>query len=205
MTASQPVILVLLAAGEGKRFGGDKLLYQVDGRPMYRRAADLALELGEAAAGRMVVTGSEQIMEELSRDGFEIVENRQPELGISHSVRLAVEQAGTRPGGLCFMVCDQPWLTAATLESFLKAWKASGKGMSCLCHLGRRGNPVVFAEPYRAELKALSGDRGGRQVMNHHPEDVFFYEVEDERELRDLDWRPGAETDIGRSLAVDSF
>ena len=37
------------------------------------------------------------------------------------------------------------------------------------------------------ELLNLSGDVGGRQVMERHKEDVRFFEIEDEKELFDID------------------
>ena len=68
--------VVLLAAGAGRRFGGDKLFYQVDGVPMFRRAADLVLSLGDLAGIKMVVTGDGRIAESLERDGLHVVWNR---------------------------------------------------------------------------------------------------------------------------------
>lgn len=185
----KPVILVLLAAGRGVRFGENKLLYPVDGMPMYRHAADLALELGPMARKKIVVTGYEEIGKELEAAGFEVVMNRRPELGISRSVRLAAEAADGTEGGICFLVCDQPWLTADTVRGLLEGWEQSGKGMGCLVFRNKPGNPAVFGEKYREELKTLTGDRGGRQIMNRFPSDVFFYEAPEERELQDVDTR----------------
>ena len=53
----------------------------------------------------------------------------------------------------------------------------------------RRGNPVIFSKEYLKELSELSGDVGGRQVMARHREDVRFLEVNDDRELQDIDTR----------------
>lgn len=185
----RPVILVLLAAGQSRRFGGNKLFYPVDGIPMYRRAADLALELGEAVKKRIVVTGYDRIREELEREGFTVVRNSRPDLGISRSVRLAVEAAEGTDGAICFLVCDQPWLKADTVRSFLEDWDRSGRGMGCLVWKGRPGNPAVFGERYREELKNLSGDRGGRQLMDRFPDEVFRHEASTEKELVDMDTR----------------
>ncbi len=185
----KPVILVLLAAGRGVRFGENKLLYPVDGVPMYRRAADLAMRLEPMVRKKIVVTGYEEIGRELEADGFEAVMNHRPELGISHSVRLAAEAAEGTEGGICFLVCDQPWLTADTVRGFLEGWDRSGKGMGCLAFGNQPGNPAVFGEKYREELKKLTGDKGGRQIMNRFPADVFFYEAPEKRELQDVDTR----------------
>ena len=56
-------------------------------------------------------------------------------------------------------------------------------GMSC--H-GRRGNPCVFPKKYYSDLCALSGDRGGRSVIERHEEDLLLLEVS-ESELKDVD------------------
>ena len=50
-----------------------------------------------------------------------------------------------------------------------------------------RLNPVIFSKKYAEELLNLSGDVGGRQVMERHKEDVRFFEIEDEKELFDID------------------
>ena len=183
--------VVLLAGGAGRRFGGDKLFYQVDGVPMFRRAADLVLSLGDLAGIKMVVTGDGRIAESLERDGFHVVWNRESERGISRSVALAAEEAEKKnASALCFMVCDQPWLREDTLAGFLTAWKESGKTLGSLIWNGQAGNPAVFGKIWWEELKNLSGDRGGRQVLNRRREEVFFYEAAEARELEDVDWRP---------------
>ena len=182
-----PVAMVLLAAGDSRRFGGNKLLAEVDGRPMYRHVADEVNAMPEDFfAKKIVVSQYDEILEDLGREGFETVKNNQSALGISHSVHLALEQIPEHYA-VCFSVSDQPWLTRETIRGLVTAFRKNTRGMVCASWEGMDGNPVIFAPEYRKELLALSGDVGGRKVLLAHPEDVARFVAGSSRELADVD------------------
>lgn len=200
------IALVLLAAGDSRRFGGNKLLADVDGKPMYRHLADeLDRLLVAIFFRRIVVSQYPAILSELSVHGYETVENHHSELGISHSIHLALEalRRGERACGgmhdgytaVCFAVCDQPWLKGDTVLRLVWEWADSGKGLGCLSfggrdgEKGRDGNPAIFSRRYEPELLALSGDTGGRAVIRRHLDDLYRCRTADERELEDIDVR----------------
>lgn len=128
--------------------------------------------------------------------------------GVSHSIRAGIlagmpgsspisgmcrQEAGREPDAYVFFVADQPWLSERTAETFLEFMKkVSGEDreshpIGCISCLGEPGNPVWFSAFYKDELLALSGDRGGKRVMKAHMDQVHFFEVEEERELWDVD------------------
>lgn len=183
----EKVVLVLLAAGDSRRFHGNKLLHLLHERPMYQYLAEEIETLPEDVfADRIVVTQYKEIMDNMAARGYRVVENHNSELGISHSVGLGVRAAGCECA-CCFAVCDQPYLKAVTIERLVSGWRKSGKGIGCLCHLGELGNPAVFSAEYRDELLALHGDAGGRKVIWRHLNDLFLYEVPNGIELVDID------------------
>ena len=175
--------IVLLAAGAGKRFGGNKLTAQVHGKPMYLWAMENIEEM-KTELPTVVVTGTPEIVSAAEAKGMIAIFNGQPELGISFSIRLGIEavmQEDRKVDGILFMVCDQPWLEKTTLARLISEFDG---GILALSYGERRGNPVIFSREYLKELSELSGDTGGRQVMARHRENVRFLEVNDERELR---------------------
>lgn len=180
--------IVLLAAGAGKRFGGNKLTAQVHGKPMYLWAMENIEEM-KTELPAVVVTGTPEIVSAAEAKGMIAIFNGQPELGISLSIRLGIEaviQEDRKVDGILFMVCDQPWLEKTTLVRLMSEFDG---GILALSYGERRGNPVIFSREYLKELSELSGDIGGRQVMAHHRENVRFLEVNDEKELQDIDKR----------------
>lgn len=182
-----PVAMVLLAAGDSRRFGGNKLLAEVDGRLMYRHVADEVNAMPEDFfAKKIVVSQYDEILEDLGRAGFETVKNNQSALGISYSVHLALEQIPEHYA-VCFSVSDQPWLTRETIRGLVTAFRKNTRGMVCASWEGMDGNPVVFSPEYRKELLALSGDVGGRRILMAHPEDVARFVAGSSRELVDVD------------------
>ena len=188
------ISLVLLAAGGSRRFGGNKLLEEIEGKPMYRHIADEIRENAEPIfAHKIVVTQYEEIAQVMEREEYQIVRNHNMERGLSWSVRLgleaAVEKAGEEGTAVCFAVCDQPYLKGGTVRKFLEEWEKSGKGLGCLGYQGRLGNPAVFASAYYEHLRELEGDRGGRSLIAMYQDDVYVFETEDERELEDIDIR----------------
>lgn len=188
--------LHMLAAGLSRRFGSNKLLCSMWGKPMYTYLTDSLKTLSEErqdVASVTVVSRYKEILEEAKKAGFIPVENLQSEKGISVSVRMAVESIPGihRRGEVhyhCFFVSDQPHLREETVSRFLDGFLRSQKGIGCLAGRNTGGNPVVFHEKYRDELCALTGDTGGKAVMKRHPEDVYMCRIEDERELRDYDY-----------------
>ena len=180
--------IVLLAAGVGKRFGGNKLTAQVRGKPMYLWAMENIEEM-KTELPIVVVTGTPEIVSAAEAKGMIAIFNGQPELGISLSIRLGIEaviQEDRKVDGILFMVCDQPWLEKTTLVRLMSEFDG---GILALSFGERRGIPVIFSREYLKELSELSGDIGGRQVMARHRENVRFLEVNDERELQDIDKR----------------
>jgi molybdenum cofactor cytidylyltransferase len=182
--------LILLAAGDSRRFGGNKLLHNFRGKSMYQYIVDEVDKLSPDLFDRKVcVTQYEEIGNQLRENGYEVVENKESHLGISHSIHLALNSLKDLEGdwAYCFAVCDQPYLKAMTIEDLVSGWKASGKGIGCLCNLGDLGNPAIFSDRYRQELMELEGDVGGKRVIRRHIDDLYLHEVDDGMELVDID------------------
>ncbi len=180
--------IILLAAGRGERFGGDKLTALLKGKPMYLWTLE-KLEGLNTAVPPVVVTGAAEIISAAEDRGMITVLNRKPELGISRSIRLGIrrlEQQCPKIDGILFMVCDQPWLKKRTLIRLLSEFSG---GILAVSDGKRAGNPVIFSDMYIEELNRLTGDVGGRRVLRRHMADVQFLEVDDSRELQDIDTR----------------
>ena len=178
--------VILLAAGRGVRFGGDKLAACVEGRTLFARALDVAAALG-ASRCVTVVSDPARALEAKAR-GLLPVLNDWPEAGISRSIRLGLDACDA--SGACdaylFMVGDQPYLRVQSVRALIETWERGRCAIACLGCGGEPGNPVIFAARFAPELRALSGDVGGKRVMRAHPELVRIVQA-DPRELWDMD------------------
>ena len=181
--------MLLLAAGESRRYGGDKLLDSIEGQPMYRYSLERMTAF--PACQRVVVTRFEQIREEAKKFGMTVVNNDRSEEGIARSLRLGMQalmkQHPDLRGVLC-MVCDQPWLKKETIESIFTSAAGVTSRIVCAGNKERLGNPVWFGRDYFDELMHLEGDVGGKQVVRKHPEKMIVCPASDE-EMRDIDYR----------------
>ncbi len=183
--------LILLAAGDSLRFHGNKLLYEMNGKPMYRCITE---EIDQLPAGlfsrKLIVTQYDEIMEYMKDSAYKIIANRDSKLGISHSIHLALKELENEDTDVLFAVCDQPYLRSSTIEALVRGFKESKKGLACLSCRGELGNPAVFSSRYRKELMELKGDKGGKTILRAHMSDVFLLEAADPVELQDIDIRP---------------
>lgn len=180
------ISLILLAAGDSRRFGSNKLLYELHGKPMYRHIVDEIAKLDQSVfQEKIVVSQYDEILHTLSREGYRTVRNTESNLGISRSIQLGI--AASKEEAWCFLVADQPYLKAETVRKFVKSFQKSGKNCACVRYENRSGNPCIFTGKYRKELLELTGDIGGKRIINKCWSETFFYEVGDKKELEDMD------------------
>lgn len=208
--------VIYLAAGFSCRFGENKLLYQLNNKPIYRHALDrlfLLQKKMDVIQDIVVVTQYDEIeryvescrsnfsecldvvsgdrlsvvcqREQGKQKSIQVIRNAHSEQGISSSLQLGL-RASDADAYLC-CVADQPYLTEITLQTFIEAYVQDGRGIACIANGGHCGNPVIFSAKYKEELLALSGDKGGKQIINRYMEDVMLYEIADQHELQDID------------------
>lgn len=176
--------LILMASGAGSRFGGNKLFADVNGRPLVDRAMDA---YPPSLFHRAVVVSCYPALLVLAgAKGYRTILNQDSAEGISASIRLGMEEMdGT--DGVIFAVCDQPWLTAESVQRVIAAFEAQPHRITALSWQGRKGNPCLFPTAYYEELAALTGDRGGGAVIKAHPDALLLVEACHPQELRDVD------------------
>lgn len=189
------IALILMAAGASTRFGGKKLHATVGGRPLFEWSVDRYA--GMDFYPKVLVTGDPVIQAYGEKKGFETVLNTEPEEGASRTIRLGME-AVMRHGtfdGVMFAVSDQPLLRDETVERLTAAFERAGRNTAnaVVCHGEKAGNPCIIGFAYAEELKALTGDRGGKAVIRRYPEEIVYVEVTDSEELEDVDYREDAE------------
>ena len=174
---------VVMAAGNARRYGDNKLAAQLRGRSLILRALEAVPT--EAIDSAVVVTQYPEIMRLAGEFHFAAVYNEHPDYGISHTIELGL--TGLRDcDGVMFLVSDQPLLRRKSVAALARLWKSHPDSIAALSHGGVRGNPCVFPARFYPELLELTEDRGGNAVIRRHEEDLVLLEV-DALELADVD------------------
>ncbi len=180
--------IIYLASGSSRRFGGNKLLHALAGKPLYRHGLDTLVSVLREDCTLTVVSRYPEIREAAEKLGLWAVDCPDSEQGISHSIRAGILSLGEVPQEdyLVFAVADQPYLRA---DSVLRLLELAQNGAECgaLCYGQQPGNPTLFSARLMPELLALEGDTGGRAVLRKH--DCRFIPAGSPKELDDIDFR----------------
>lgn len=179
---------IILAAGQSSRFGRlNKLLMPIRGRPLVSStvAAYLAAELHSV----VVVTGhdAERVRSALAELPVTTVYNPRYGDGQSTSLRAGLEALPDSATASVIGVADQPFLTADIVRAVVARMRETGARIVVPRFNGRRGNPVAFDRSLFAELRAVTGDVGGRPVLQRHADEVAWVDFADPRPGRDID------------------
>ena len=176
--------LILLAAGNSKRFNGNKLLAIYKEKPIYMHIVNNVLKL---EVNKIIcVAQYEEIKEALLNTNINVVMNTNSSLGISSSIKLGIN-FDKEADGYMFMVCDQPFITEKTLKILLDKFINGEKGIVCVGCGNNKGNPVIFSKKYINELLSLQGDNGGKRILKGHLNDLNVVNIDNEIELFDID------------------
>jgi molybdenum cofactor cytidylyltransferase len=182
--AGRGVVVVLLAAGLARRFGGDKLSARLpDGREV--GAASLAVACAAWPDVLCVVRPGTEIARIARRAGVPVVECPEAVDGMGVSLAAGV-QASADAAGWVIALADMPFLAPETVRAVATA-VADGAGIVAPVHGGERGHPVGFHASLGPALAGLRGDEGARTVVAGHRELLQLLPVDDPGILRDID------------------
>ena len=176
---------VLLAAGQGSRFGRPKALVELDGQTLAERGIGM-LEAG-GADPVLIVTGAAEV--ELGPDHrVRTVYNDEWRTGMGSSLRAAL-RALTDPeiGAAVVALADQPLVGAEAVSRLIAAYQA-GAGVAVAGYDGRPRNPVLLAREHWPEVMSMAtGDQGARAFLRARPDLVTLVECGDTGRPDDID------------------
>jgi molybdenum cofactor cytidylyltransferase len=184
---------IILAAGSSSRMGTEhyKLLLPLGDRPVLAHV--ITATLTSHARPIILVLGhrAEQVRAAIAHyvahPSITLVENPNYLQGMSTSLRLGLqilmqdsyrsESPSYSPTGALVILGDQPLMTPQILDTLIEARQTTGKRIIAPLYNGKRGNPVLFDASLFSELMEVTGDEGGRSVIERHRQDVATVEV----------------------------
>jgi molybdenum cofactor cytidylyltransferase len=178
---------VVLAAGGSSRFGSPKQLAQWGHKTFIEQVVDTAL----AAQARpvLVVLGAEieQSRAALGDRPVQIVVNPAWAQGQSTSLKAGIAALPANVGCAIFLPVDLPNLTPAIIRRLIERHRQTLAPLVWPEFEGQRGNPVLFDRSLFFELSQVSGDTGGKPVLQRYQAEVERVTVTERVVLEDID------------------
>jgi molybdenum cofactor cytidylyltransferase len=182
------IAAIVLAAGQSRRMGQNKLLIELDGKSLVEHAVDAAL--AARAAPVIVVLGHQaaELRARLAGRDLVLVDNPHYAEGLSTSVKRGIEALPPQADGAVICLADMPGIDAKLIGRLIAAFSpVEGREIILPMRQGQGGNPVLWGRRFFGDLMGLSGDAGARQMIGAYPEYLTEIEAEDDGVLIDLD------------------
>jgi molybdenum cofactor cytidylyltransferase len=169
---------IILAAGQSKRLGHPKQLLDVCGQSVIRRVTQTAARSRPDSV--LVVLGHAyaDVLGELEGLDVQIVQNPDFATGQASSLRAGMNALSTESDAVLFLLGDQPTLASSVIDALIDTYETSGAAIVQARYRDRPGHPVLFARPLFAELTAISGDQGARDVIRCHAAEVQYVDID---------------------------
>lgn len=158
--------VLLLAAGEGRRFGGEKLGAIIDGESVIALSASALANTGCVMRAAVLSSATLHHAPRLEALGFEILLNPDAASGLSSSIRCAVAWAQMNGADAALLaLADMPFVTSTHLLRLCARLEHSTAGVA-YSHSGNRCSPpAIFAARWFGALQSLDGDAGARNLL----------------------------------------
>ena len=178
---------ILLAAGSGSRFGGDKLLHPLpDGTAIGIAAArNLLAAVPDVIA--VVRPGDFPLADLLEQEGCRVIICPHAARGMGASLAHGVAACRGADGWL-IALADMPLIKSTTIETIARGLEA-GRELVAPVYQGTRGHPVGLSKRFGAQLLALDGDAGARDIIAANRNELALLECDDPGILHDIDRR----------------
>ena len=184
-----PIVGILLAAGKGERFGGglgkSKLLSaSPDGLPIALAAARNL----QPACDRLIVVlrpCDTALADLFTAKGFALVVCHDADAGMGHSLAAGV-RASPEAGAWIVALADMPYIQSTSHHAVAARLRA-GDSLVATKFEGRRGHPVGFSGRWFDQLSVLTGDQGGKAILEQNSGELNSVEIQDPGVLRDID------------------
>jgi len=185
---AKPVAAILLAAGQGSRMGGGKLLLPIGDATVVERAAQSLIDVPVADLIVVVGTYGLAIKRQLSNFPARFVFNPDPLSEMAESIRCGLKVIDpARVEAFLILPADMPLVLPDTIRLLIDSLLASNKSIAVPVFHSRRGHPVVFRSSLYETVLNFRSPQGIRPLVHGDPSKVLLVEVDDEGVIADLD------------------
>jgi len=182
------IAALLLAAGQSRRMGTNKLLAEIDGRPMVARTAQRLLSSHARPIVAVLGNQADAVDTALGRLPVERVRNPAFAEGLSTSLKRGLAALPPDIDGVVVCLGDMPLVTGRDLDRLIAAFNPlEGRAIIVPTRRGKRGNPVLWARRFFPEMAELAGDVGAKHLIGEHAELVCEVEMDTDGVLVDID------------------
>lgn len=183
---------LVLAAGEGTRFGGTKQLEILRGKPLVQYAVDAASAAGVGEI--VVVLGHDAVRVRDALDlpeGARVVVNERHADGQSTSLTAGLKALDPASEAALVLLADQPGIAARHVRALVTAFEADPPEILRIRFRDGPG-PAILARSVWDEVMRLSGDIGARALLDAEPGRARWLDI-DEDAPPDVDVRADLE------------
>jgi molybdenum cofactor cytidylyltransferase len=182
------IAALLLAAGKSSRMGENKMLAEIDGRPMVARTAQRLLASRARPIVAVLGNEAEAVDAALGRLPVERVMNPDYADGMATSLVKGIAALPADVDGVVVCLGDMPLIAGRDLDRLIAAFNPlEGRAIVVPTRRGQRGNPVLWGREFFPEMLALSGDQGARRLIEEHADRVAEVEMDNDSVLIDID------------------
>jgi molybdenum cofactor cytidylyltransferase len=181
------ICAIVLAAGQSRRMGTQKLLLPYAGQTVIGQIVDNVLAAPIERA--FVVTGNdgEAIRLALAGRPLTFVVNPDPAADMLSSIRCGVGSLPPECIAAIVVLGDQPTIRAELVAGLIRTFQTAAAKIVVPSFRGRRGHPILISAGYFGEVLTQHDCVGLRGLLDAHPHDIATLEVDNPNVLTDMD------------------
>ncbi|MDW7673854.1 MAG: nucleotidyltransferase family protein [Bacillota bacterium] len=182
---------VVLAAGSSSRMGKqNKLLLPLNDKPVIENVLLTLTMLQQLET--VVVTTYPEIITIAEKYNAKVAFPKSVEHSQSNSLKSGLDNIQADIKGIFFILGDQPFISSTLLALMMKAFlylKDVGTDRDIIVpyYLQTKGNPPLIDVKYVKELRKITGDKGARDILQNHSQNIFKLQVTDPLVFKDID------------------
>lgn len=166
--------LIILAAGESSRLGFPKQTLLYKGKTLIEKAIEAGIQSKCNTVHVVLGANAELVQGSIKQYDINIIYNAKWKEGMASSIRIAVNSLNQQPGidGAVIMLCDQPFVSSALINSLLYKRQETGKKIIACAYNNITGVPALFNQSLFGELLLLRGADGAKKLFRDHEDNM---------------------------------